>query len=171
MFPLEIHHGHFSNVQPAPYFHPPLHSLCLSQGKVGMGGRRALFLSRALEGTNLFSLFPSLIFSLPFSVPACSWFTRSRDTVPFFPQGSSLPSLSGELLSFLFCLFFCLECLSLHVSVAERTHSQWIQCKFHLPLGKYTTLSKKVFAVFLFIWCSCFVFYFYFTIFPFIWRE
>ena len=32
----------------------------------------------------------------------------------------------------------------MQIFVAERTHSQWIQCKFHLPLGKYTTLFWEV---------------------------
>ena len=72
-----------------------------------------------------------------------------------------------------FCLFFCLECLSLQIFAAERTHSQGIQYKFHLLLGKYTTFVLVSFALFLlllFIRCSCFVL-FLFTFFPFIWRE
>ncbi|EDL07824.1 mCG1030839, partial [Mus musculus] len=43
---------------------------------------------------------------------------------------------------FLLCFFFCFKCLS--VSVAGRSSSQWLQCKFPLSLGKCTTLFRGV---------------------------
>lgn len=104
------------------------------------------------------------------SLPACSCPTRSTPTLPFFPRAPCPSSLPGDLFCFLLCFFFCFECLSLQVSVAGRSRSQWLQCKFPLPLGKCTTLFWGVLG------CFCFsgvfvLFYFFFTFFPFIWRE
>ena len=82
--------------------------------------------------------------------------------------------MSGQLFSLLLCLFFCLECLSLQVFVAERTHSQEIQCKFHLPPEKYTTLFWKFLQCFFFfvvVYQVFFCFTSFFTFFPFIWRA
>lgn len=124
----------------------------------------------------MFSLFPSLIFSLPFADPACFCFPGLGT-----PYSSFLgaPASPGCLLNYFVCffyLFFCLECLSLQDFVAERTHFQWIKCKFHLPLGNYTTLFWEVLQCrFLFVAVVYHVFLFYFifffTFFSFIWRE
>lgn len=98
------------------------------------------------------------------SLPACSCPTRSTPTLPFFPRAPCPSSLPGDLFCFLLCFFFCFECLSLQVSVAGRSRSQWLQCKFPLPLGKCTTLFWGVLG------CFCFsgvfvLFYFFFTFF------
>lgn len=84
---------------------------------------------------------------------------------PPAPCPSSLP---GDLFCFLLCFFFCFECLSLQVSVAGRSRSQRLQCKFPLPLGKCTTLFWGVWGCFCFSGVFVlFYFFFLYLFFPF----
>ena len=120
---------------------------------MGSGGRRAFFypgLSGRTPNCSACSL-PSSSPCLLQSLPACSCPTRSPPTLHLFPPAPCPSSLPGDLFCFLLCFFFCFECLSLQVSVAGRSSSQWLQCKFPLSLGKCTTLFRGVWG------CFCFV--------------
>jgi hypothetical protein len=136
---------------------------------VGSGGRRAFFypgLSGRTPNCSACSL-PSSSPCLLQSPPACSCPTRSPPTLHLFPPAPCPSSLPGDLFCFLLCFFFCFECLSLQVSVAGRSRSQRLQCKFPLPLGKCTTLFWGVWGCFCFSGGFVLFCFFLYLFFPF----
>lgn len=173
IFPLGIRHGHISTVQAAPCFPcSPSPSVGLLKGRWArvVGG---LFFTQGSGRTpNCSACFlPSSSPCLLQSLPACSCPTRSTPTLPFFPRAPCPSSSPGDLFCFLLCFFFCFECLSLQVSVAGRSRSQWLQCKFPIPLGKCTTLFWGVLGCFCFSGVFVLFYFFLYLFFPFIWRE
>lgn len=128
----------------------PSSSLGLLKGRWARVVGGLFFLPRALEGHQTVRLvsFPRL--SLPFAAPAFLLLSYQVSAHPtLFPPAPCPSSLPGDLFCFLLCFFFCFECLSLQVSVAGRSRSQRLQCKFPSPWGMHYFVLGSL-GVFLF---------------------
>lgn len=150
----------------------PSSSLGLLKGRWARVVGGFFFYPGLWKDTKQLSLFPRLLpaFCSP-CLPAPVLPGLPPPTLPFFPPAPCPSSLPGDLFCFLLCFFFCFECLSLQVSVAGRSRSQRLQCKFPLPLGKCTTLFWGVWGCFCFSGVFVLFFFFFTFFFPFIWRE